>query len=176
MQKFHYDFMLPKFGKENLDLIFTDTDSLCYHIKNIDPYKVMLKNKDKFDLAQYLKDHELYDPTNDKVLGVFKNELSGKHMTEEAAIRPKTYAYKTDEGKCKKVCKEIKFFVVDQDISFDDYNETRKSGKIKNIKKMGFRSYKHIIFTEETSIKALSSNDDKVFILKDNIHHFNIRP
>jgi len=34
MNDFHYNKMLPYFGRDNLDLLFTDTDSLCYYIKN----------------------------------------------------------------------------------------------------------------------------------------------
>ena len=37
--------MLPYFTKDNLDLLFTDTDSLCYHIKNKDPFEFMDNNK-----------------------------------------------------------------------------------------------------------------------------------
>ena len=43
MNDFHYNKMLPYFTKDNLDLLFTDTDSLCYHIKNKDPFEYMQK-------------------------------------------------------------------------------------------------------------------------------------
>ena len=57
MNDFHYNKMLPYFTKDNLDLLFTDTDSLCYHIKNKDPFKFMINNKDVFDLSNYDKDN-----------------------------------------------------------------------------------------------------------------------
>ena len=53
MNDFHYNKMLPYFTKDNLDLLFTDTDSLCYHIKNKDLFEYMLNNKDLFDLSNY---------------------------------------------------------------------------------------------------------------------------
>ena len=66
MNDFHYNKMLPYFTKDNLDLLFTDTDSLCYHIKNKDPFEFMLNNKELFDLSNYPVHHPLYDETNKK--------------------------------------------------------------------------------------------------------------
>ena len=40
-----------------MNLIMTDTDSFLYHIKNQDTYKIMKKNKEKFDLGNYPKHH-----------------------------------------------------------------------------------------------------------------------
>ena len=34
MADFHYNFMIEKIGYQNLNLLFTDTDSLCYEIRN----------------------------------------------------------------------------------------------------------------------------------------------
>ena len=38
MYDFHYNTMLKNFDRENIDLLFTDTDSLCYNIKKQDPF------------------------------------------------------------------------------------------------------------------------------------------
>ena len=79
MNDFHYNKMVAYFGRNNLDLLFTDTDLLCYHFKNKDPFEFMLNNKDLFDLLNYDKDNVLYDPTNNKVIGKFKtNALINK--------------------------------------------------------------------------------------------------
>jgi hypothetical protein len=50
MYDFHYNTMLKIFDRENIDLLFTDTDSLCYHIKNQDPdvYLVFAANPINF--------------------------------------------------------------------------------------------------------------------------------
>ena len=63
---------------------------------------------DEFDLSDYPKDHELYNPKNKKVISKFKNE-SIKQITEVVAIRSKMYSYRVDgENKCKNRCKGIK--------------------------------------------------------------------
>jgi hypothetical protein len=41
MYQFHYDYILPKY-QDKQQLLFTDTDSLCYHIQTEDLYKDML--------------------------------------------------------------------------------------------------------------------------------------
>jgi hypothetical protein len=55
MYDFHYNFMLKKVKRENIDLLFTDTDSLCYHIRNQDIFQIIKDNKDYFDLSDYPK-------------------------------------------------------------------------------------------------------------------------
>ena len=100
--------MLPYFTKNNLDLLFTDTDSLCYLIKNKDPFEYMLNNKDLFDLSNYDKYNVLYDPTNNKVIGKFKNECPNKQIIKFVGLCSKLYSYKTDDIKPHKRCKGIK--------------------------------------------------------------------
>ena len=68
MYDFHYNFMLQKVKRENIDLLFTDTDSLAYHIRKENIFDIIKNNKSLFDLSDYPKDHELYDPTNKKVI------------------------------------------------------------------------------------------------------------
>ena len=70
MYDFHYNFMLQKVKRENIDLLFTDTDSLAYHIRKENIFDIIKNNKSLFDLSDYPKDHELYDPTNKKVIKI----------------------------------------------------------------------------------------------------------
>ena len=41
MYDFHYNFMLKKIERENIDLHFTDTDSVCYHINKQDIFEII---------------------------------------------------------------------------------------------------------------------------------------
>ena len=95
-------------------MLFTDTDSLAYEIETDEFY--MYKHisedvKDKFDTSNFPKDHPSGIPTgiNKKVIGVMKDEASGKKIEEFVGLRAKLYSYKTFmfEGKGEK-CKGIK--------------------------------------------------------------------
>ena len=47
MYDFHYNFMLEKIKpRSDIDLLFTDTDSLCYVIRKHDIFEIIKKNKE----------------------------------------------------------------------------------------------------------------------------------
>ena len=177
MYDFHYNFMLKQFKRENIDLLFTDTDSLCYHIINQDPYEVIKNNKSYFDLSEYPKNDILYDASNKKVIGKFKDEAieDGKinYITEFVGLRSKLYAYKTMNDKVSKKCKGVKKSVVKKELTFEKYNNIRLNDNLDYINKNGmvqqsvFRSYKHKLYTESISKLALNPLDDKCFICED---------
>ena len=52
MYKFHYDFIKVKYA-EKATLLFTDTDSLTYHIETEDLYTDMKDNSELFDFSGY---------------------------------------------------------------------------------------------------------------------------
>lgn len=173
MYDFHYNFMLKKVERKNIDLLFTDTDSLCYNIKKIDIFQVMKENKEYFDLSEYPKDHELYDPTNKKVIGKFKNE-SIEQITEFVGLRSKLYAYSVDLSSKKHLkCKGVKSCVVKQELNIERYRNTLYSRKSQNVNQNTIRSYNHQLYTETINKIALSCRDDKLYICDDNVHTYN---
>ena len=160
MSDFHYNFMLKNIERKNIDLLFTDTDSLCYHVKNQDIFKIIKENKQFFDLSNYPKNHELYDGTNNKVIGKFKNE-SVKQIKEFVGLRSKLYSFiaNGDDHKHNK-CKGVKKYVVENELTIDDYKHTMNSRESKKVNQNGIRSYNHQIFTETQNKTALSACDD----------------
>ena len=60
---------------------------------------------------------------NKKVPGLFKDELGGKIITEVVALRPKTYAYLTDDGSNHKKVKGTKMCVIKQKLMFKNYKD-----------------------------------------------------
>ena len=74
--------MLANFRKEYSDLLFTDTDSVTYHLKKKDPFEFIRNNKDLFDLLNYDENHELYDTSNNDVIGKLKKERPNNQIIE----------------------------------------------------------------------------------------------
>ena len=86
--------MKKKYG-ENIQLLFTDTDSLMYEVCTDDFYHDMWAMKDEFDLPSYPKSSTFYEPTNNKMVGKFKDESSGPSISEFVGLKPKMYSYQT---------------------------------------------------------------------------------
>ena len=174
MYDFHYNTMLQKIKRKNIDLLFTDTDSLCYHIRKQDPFEIIKNNKDLFDLSEYDTKHELFDPTNKKVIGKFKNE-SINQITEFVGLRSKLYAYNVDEEKNDhKKCKGVKKYVVDKKLTLELYKQILHNRGTHDVEQNGFISKHHEVYTQTQNKIALSATDDKVFICDDNIKTYNI--
>ncbi len=77
MWDFHYDIMKKMFPRPGqLQLLYTDTDSLVYDIKTPDLYQTLKENDDFFDMSSYPPNHPCFNPKNNKVLGKFKDEVS----------------------------------------------------------------------------------------------------
>ena len=100
---------------------------------------------------------------NKKVIGLMKDELKGKIMTEFVALRPKTYAYAIDVDKDNEVknAKSTKRSVIKQKIKFEEYKDCLLNAKALLKSQQRFKSERHDVYTKEFNKIALSSNDDK---------------
>jgi hypothetical protein len=164
--------MLKKNPRKDIDLLFTDTDSLAYHIRGHDIYEIMKENRELFDLSDMPGD--MYDKTNKKVIGKMKDEAKGIPITEFIGLRAKCYAFNIDGCKKKNIkCKGIKTSVAKRDLNMDKYKNTLFSRESESIVQNGIRSYKHNIYTESVSKTAISCTDDKVNVHEDNIRTYN---
>ena len=169
MFDFHYNYIKRKYGNR-AKLLFTDTDSFIYEIQTEDFYKDISRDvQDRFDTSEYPKGHPSGIPTgvNKKVLGMFKDEAKGKNIKEFVGLRAKLYSYKMEEGEENKKCKGIKKAVVERNIRHEDYKTCLETGKEQLRKQNIIRSYEHELYTEEVNKIALSSKDDKRYLLKD---------
>ena len=174
MYDFHYNYIKPKYV-ENAKLLFTDTDSLAYEIQTEDFYRDISSDvKDKFDTSNYPKDHPsgILTGVNKKVIGMFKDEASGKQITEFVGLRAKLYSYRVEESYEEKKCKGVKKAVIKKTITFNDYKDCLFDNKPAMRKMNVIRSHLHTMYTETVNKIALSPFDDKRLIQKDNIHTF----
>ena len=172
MYDFHYNYIKKKYGNK-AKLLLTDTDSLMYEIQTKDFYKDINGDvKDRFDTSGYPSDHPSGIPSgfNKKVLGMFKDEVNGDIIDEFVGLRAKLYSYKMFEGEESKKCKGVKKSVVKKSITHEDYKKCLLTGKEQLRKQNIIRSYKHEVYTEEVNKVALSTSDDKRYILEDGIN------
>ena len=97
MYEFWHDYMKPKYGV-NVKLYYMDIDSFIMHIKK-DFFKYIADDIEKrFDTSNYEVNRPLTTGKNKNVIGLMKDELGEKIMTEFVALRPKTYSYLMDDG------------------------------------------------------------------------------
>ena len=123
MYEFWYDYMKPKYG-DNEKLCYMDTDSFIMHIKTEYFYKDIADDVEKrFDTSNYEANRPLPTGKNKKVIGLMKDELGGKIMTEFVALRPKTYSYLTDYCEEDKKAKGTKKCVKKRRLKFSDYKD-----------------------------------------------------
>ena len=122
MYEFLYDYMVPKYSLEKLKLCYMDTDSLVYDIKTEDFYEDIADDVPaRFDTSGYCSNRPLPVGLNKKVIGLMKDELGGKIMTDFVALIPKLYSYKKLDGSEDKKYKGIKKCVVKKTLTFEDY-------------------------------------------------------
>ena len=175
MYEFHYDYMVPKYGLEKLKLCYMDTDSLVYDIKTEDFYEDIANDLEaRFDTSVYSKTdfRPLPIGLNKKVIGLMKDELGGKIMTEFVALRLKLYSYKKLDGSEDKKCKGIKKCVVKKTLTFEDYKTCFFNDSTEYRSQLMFRSAKHEVHTIEVNKVALNRDDDKRISRKDRISTF----
>lgn len=176
MYDFHYNTILTKYGN-NAQLLFTDTDSLCYSIKTPDIYEDFKEIKSQFDFSEYPEDHPLFDVANKKKVGLMKDECKGAFMSEFVGIRSKCYSFKIHgEDEEHKKLKGIKKSSVENYIHHENYYNCIHSTKVEDKKQSTtmstIRSINHNIYTIDLEKTSLCAYDDKRFLLNDGISSY----
>ena len=161
MYEFWYDYMKPKFDNK-FKLCYMDTDTFIMNIKTNDFYKDIVSDvENRFDTSNYEVNRTLPTGKNEKVIGLMKDELGGKTITEFVTLRPKTYSFLTDDGKEDKKAKETKKCVIKKMIKFNDYKKCLLNDEVTVNPQQRFISKKHDVYTENINKIALYNNDDK---------------
>ena len=147
-----------------------------------DFYQDIAKDVEKrFDTSGYSKDDNRPLPIgeNKKVIGLMKDELGGKIMTEFVALRAKMYAYRKIDRLAaqhehfvacdEKRCKGTKKCVVSEGLTFDDYKTCLLNGETVWREQMLLESKKHEVYTVNKHKIALNRDDDKRLVQADGI-------
>ncbi|KAF0710215.1 Uncharacterized protein FWK35_00029103, partial [Aphis craccivora] len=181
MYKYNYDVMRKHYG-EKIELIYTDTDSLVYHLKADDFYKDLLENSnlmDRMDSSDLPPNHPCYTTARKKIPGFFSDEVKGDTMTEFCALRAKSYSYNISEvggrggvGVEKIKAKGIRGHVVKNHMTLEDHRKCLfdEDGVEAYRENVSIRSFKHQLMTIKTKKLKYNSHDDKRVVLQDKIN------
>ena len=194
MYQFHYDYIKNRYG-EKANLLFTDTDSLVYHIETEDLYRDNREYSHLFDFSNYNEKYEfdrpkitfneesqqlhfqpvvnLYrtcDKTNEKEIGIFKDEMGGKIIREVIAIGSKCNSILMDNNDEKQTCKGIKESYKKRYLKHENYknclfgSQSRQRASFNNL-----RSHDHHIGLYRFTKTSLSCSNNKAYLLEDGI-------
>ena len=95
MYRSYYNTIQQHFGKENVSLCFSDTDSFLLKVRCNNLEREMKKLEHIFDFSKYPKQHPLFDDSRANQLFYFKDELKGRAaITHFIALGPKCYSMK----------------------------------------------------------------------------------
>jgi hypothetical protein len=169
MFDFHYNVMIKRYGS-NARLLFSDTDSLCYHLFTDDVYRDMLEYNSLLDTSSYPRNHPSYSADNAKVIGKMKDECNGQPPLEFVGLRAKMYSLLTyDQSMIKRTAKGVKKRYVNEHLRHDMYLRTLRNRTIEHAKYRLFRSRAHKLETVSYNKVALCAYDDKRYVLDDGV-------
>ena len=109
-----------------LKVCYMGTDTFIIHIKTKDVYNDIVND---VDTSNYEINRPL--PKCKKVIGLMKDELGGKIMTESFALRPKTFSYLINDGSNDKKAKGTNKCVMKGILKFNYYRNCSLNNKIK---------------------------------------------
>ena len=142
MYQFHYDYVLKTF--DNVKLLFTDTDSLVYEIRNDNIYEKCFKDKNLFDFSGYSKYGIYFDDSNKKVLGKMKDEFNGIKIDEFVGLKSKMYSLLAENNLEVNKAKGVNLM-----LKYKEYADVLSDEKIVRHKMKRILSEKHSVGTHD---------------------------
>ena len=118
MYEFWYDYIKSKYG-DRAKLCYMDTDSFAIYIETEYFYKDIAGDVERwFDTSDYDENDKRPLPIgkNQRIPGVFKDELGGKIVTLFVGVRAKIYAYLKDDDSEHKKPKGTKKCIINVDL------------------------------------------------------------
>lgn len=164
---FHYNFIKQKYG-DDAKLCYTDTDSLLYLVNTDDVYKDIKNDIQEFDTSNFTENNVYRMPRiNNKIPGLFKDEMGGEIVTEFVGLRAKLYCIKSARDVIKKA-KGVSKSVI-KSLNSQHYTDCLFNDKDLKCKMNMIKSLKHTLYSQEVNKLVLNRNDDKRYILPNQI-------
>lgn len=167
MGRLFYEEIQPAFGWQNVDVVFSDTDSLMLSIRGAGTADdAMAKLSHIMDFSNLPREHPLYDASRSKTPGYLKNECPTRPITRCAAVKTKSYYACTHDGACFENC-ECKVAAkgvlssAKERLSFDDYASCIFSVRQQHVTQNTLMAKDHVNRMVRVTKVAFSSLDDK---------------
>ena len=165
MYNFHYNYVMKDYPQAKL--LFSDTDSFCYHIETDNDVYKDIKGNEWFDFSNYVEVHNNFDDSKELTPGFFKDEFAGRFLLEFVGLRAKMYSILPLEGDKKATAKGINKNVKDEVLTHEDYkNSLLKKLQMSN-KMTRIMQENHKLYTVEVEKKSLSPYNDKKWVSRD---------
>lgn len=165
MYDFFYNFLKPLYGTE-VSLLYTDTDSLIISVENYNVYDDIKQHLYMFNTSNYTEGNIHGIPRSLPMLGKMKDEYAGSIIECFYGTGAKAYCVKLLD-KTIKTAKGVKKYVIQKNLSVTDYRNVVEDDASILRRMYVFRSELHTMYTELKNKVALSSKDDKRYILPD---------
>lgn len=185
MYNFIYNFLKPRYDK-NVNILYTDTDSLILEIFTENFYNDIITNLEVYDTSNYPHNNRFKIPKTPSVLGKMKDEFPEKIIHRFLGTGAKAYTIVTDvennDDKYEyiKKAKGVNKSVIEKMLTVEHYENVIYKNPTHFEQMISFRSNLHQISTNVVNKVALSQFDDKRLILSDKVNtlswgHYQIR-
>ena len=165
MYWFFYDQVIPFWGRDRVELLMTDMDSLMLEIKTRD----LWGDIDKLNFLNGDWIEQEGNPRNGKI-GVFKSETGKDPITEFVGLHAKMYSFVTESDEQAHMCAKGVGKEALETLKHSDYIQCLANGTSNVIKMQSIRSINQQLYTMEMLKKGLSCNDMKRWICPDGIN------
>ncbi|KYN15987.1 hypothetical protein ALC57_11766 [Trachymyrmex cornetzi] len=152
LYEFHHEYMAPLF-REKCKIMYTDTDSLIYHVECDDIYDVMKRDINRFDTSDYAVDN------------AYSIQLANKKGLNRKCNCTRKYALRVQGKKDAKKAKGVKSSVVAKSITFEDYTCCLNNAIEMTRRQSCIGSKLHEVYTISETKIAISPHNDKRYIV-----------
>lgn len=160
MYGLYYDNLLPTFGSGQIAVMMSDTDSFLLKLKRVKEDEAVEQISEVMDFSNYDPSHPLYDASKAKTPGLLKNEMPKCKILEVVALKPKSYALRTDKNETKTVCKGI-IGPVREQIPIEAFRRCIDSPQSEEVTQHTIGVRNHVNRLIKTRRVAFTSLDDK---------------